>query len=161
MIRIRFDECVSWRTVDALRQLKLPDDIALECPHDYQGEGELDVPWIEAFAARDGRLVVSADANMRYVALERAALEASGLIAVFPSSKTWFDELRKYGQTAYLVRWFPVIERLAREADRGAHFRLPPSFTGDFDSITQLRSLAEIEAEKMAKEAAKAARRED
>lgn len=83
---------------------------------------------------------------MRRVALERAALEAAGLIAIFPGSKKFFDSLGRYGQTAYLIRWFPVIERLAREAAPGSHFRLPPSFTADFDSVTELKSLAEIEA---------------
>lgn len=148
MILIRFDECISWRTVDALKALKLPDDIALESSNHLQQNGMEDVSWIEDFAARSGRVVVSGDANMRRVALERAALEAAGLIAIFPGSKKFFDSLGKYGQTAYLIRWFPVIERLAREAPPGSHFRLPPSFTGDFESVTELKSLTEIEAAK-------------
>lgn len=148
MILIRFDECISWRTVDALKALKLPVDIELESSNHLQQNGMQDVSWIEDFAARSGKVVVSGDTNMRRVALERAALEAAGLIAIFPGSKKFFDSLGKYGQTAYLIRWFPVIERLAREAPPGSHFRLPASFTGEFESVTELRSLTEIEAAK-------------
>jgi hypothetical protein len=88
---------------------------------------------------------------MRRNHLERAALEASGLIAVFPSSKQFFDGLRKWGQAAYLTIWFPVIMTLAQDAPPGTHWRLPPSFSGDPASVIALRPLAEIEAEREAK----------
>lgn len=148
MILIRFDECISWRTVDALNALKLPPDITLESSNHQQQNGMADVSWIEDFAARDGKLIVSGDTNMRRVALERAALEAAGLVAVFPGSKKFFDSLGRYGQTGYLIRWFPVIERLAREATPGSHFRLPASFTAEFESVSELKSLAEIDADR-------------
>lgn len=114
-----------------------------------------DVSWIEDFADRGGRAVVSGDARMRSVALERAALEASGLVAIFPSSKKFFDGLGRYGQIAYLARWFPVIEELARNASPGSHYRLPPNFSGEMDQVQELKPLAEIEAERAAKRAAK------
>lgn len=148
MIIIRVDECISWRIVDALNALKLPDDIVLESPKHRQQNGLADVPWIEDFAARGGRVVISGDARMRNVALERAALEAAGLVAIFPGSKKYFDGLGRYGQIAYLIRWFPVIEALAREAPAGTHYRLPASFSGERDQVTELRSLTEIEAER-------------
>ena len=152
---IRFDECISWRIVEAIQKLGLPRDVEIETAQ-HRGEGgQPDVAWIEDFARRGGRLVFSGDANMRHVQLERAALEASGLVAVFPSSKKYFDGLRKWGQAGYVMVWLPAILRLAEEAPAGSHYRLPPSFSGDFDAIAPLRSLAEIEAEV----AAKAARR--
>lgn len=162
MTLIRFDECISWRIVDALRALSLPREVTLETPQHRGEDGHLDVNWIEDFAQRGGRLFVSGDANMRTTHLERAALEASGLVAVFPSSKQWFDGLRKWGQAAYLIAWFPAIVRLADEAELGSHWRIPPSFSGEFDSLIPLRPLAEIEAEREAKarlrDAARAAR---
>lgn len=147
MIIIRFDECINWRIVDALNALKLPSDIEVESPKHRDQLGMGDVPWIEDFAARGGRVVVSGDARMRNVALERAALEAAGLVAIFPGSKKAFDGLGRYGQIAHLIRWYPVIERLAREAPIGTHYRLPATYTADFDSVVELRSLAEIDAE--------------
>jgi hypothetical protein len=80
--------------------------------------------------------------------LERAALEASGLVAVFPSTKQFFDGLRKWGQAAYLTVWFPVVLDLAQNAAPGTHWRLPPSFSGDRTSVVELRPLAQIEAER-------------
>lgn len=164
MTLIRFDECISWRIVDALRALSLPREVTLETPQHRGEDGDLDVNWIEDFAQRGGSLFISGDANMRTTHLERAALEASGLVAVFPSSKQWFDGLKKWGQAAYLIAWFPVIVRLAAEAEKGSHWRLPPSFSGEFDSLIPLRPLAEIEAEREAKarrrEAARAERQQ-
>lgn len=151
MTLIRFDECISWRIVDALKSLSLPPGIALETPQHRGEHGDADINWIEDFARRDGRLFVSGDASMRTTHLERAALEASGLVAVFPSSKQWFDGLRKWGQAGYLTVWFPAIVRLAEEAAPGTHWRLPASFSGDFDSLIQLRALAEIELEREVK----------
>ena len=103
---------------------------------------------------------MSGDANMRHVQLERAALEASGLVAVFPSSKQFFDGLRKWAQAGYLITWFPAILRLAEEAPASAHYRLPPTFSGDFASLIPMRALAEINAEVEAKAATKRARQD-
>ena len=152
MTLIRFDECISWRIVEALKALNLPRGIELESPYHRNEGGHPDVNWIENFAARGGRLFVSGDASMRSNHLERAALEASGLVAVFPSSKQWFDGLGKWGQAGYLAVWFPAIIRLANEAALGSHYRLPPSFSADYDSIASLKPLSEIEAEREAKE---------
>ena len=151
MTLIRFDECISWRIVDALGALNLPRGIELETPQHRGEHGHADVSWIEDFARRGGRLVVSGDANMRRNHLERAALEASGLVAVFPSSKQFFDGLRKWGQAAYLTAWFPAIVDLAQHADPGSHWRLPPSFSGERASVIGLRPLAEVESEREAK----------
>jgi hypothetical protein len=148
---IRFDECISWRIVDALRALSLPRGVTLETPQHRSEHGDADINWIEDFARRDGRLFVSGDASMRTTHLERAALEASGLVAVFPSSKQWFDGLKKWGQAAYLTVWFPSILRLATEAERGTHWRLPASFSGEFTSLIPMKSLAEIEVERETK----------
>lgn len=148
MTIVRFDECISWRIVDALGTLNIGPNLELESPRHRDQLGMGDVPWIEDFAARGGRAVVSGDARMRNVALERAALEAAGLVAIFPSSKKYFDGLGRFGQIAYLVRWFPVIAVLARDAPAGSHYRLPPNFSGELDQVEALRPLAEIEAEK-------------
>lgn len=156
MTLIRFDECINHRIVDALRAIKPPHRFQLETPNELAQLGHPDVNWIEDFTARGGRLVVSGDGNMRRVQLERAALEASGLVAVFPHMK-WYGNLGRWGQAAFFLAWFPTIMRLAEEAENGAHFRLPTSLTGQFDSIEQLKSLAEIEHEREQKAAERTA----
>jgi PIN like domain len=157
---IRVDENISWRIVDALTALRLPDGVHLETAHHREEAGILDVDWISDFALRGGRLFISGDASMRAVHLERAALEASGLVAVFPSSKGYFDGLRKWGQAAYLTIWFPSILRLANEAEQGCHFQLPPSLSSDFEAIKRLKSLVTIEAEREEKARARDAIRD-
>ncbi len=160
MTLIRFDECISWRIVDALKAIGLPRGVELESAQHRDETGVLDVDWIPDFAARGGRLVVSGDASMRHVQLERAALEASGLVAVFPSSKKYFDSLRRYAQAGYLLTWFPAILRLAEEAPEGAHYRLPQTHSGDFAALITMRSLTEINEEAEAKAAVRQARRD-
>lgn len=158
MTLIRFDECISWRIVKALEAIGIPRGVELESAQQRDETGVLDIDWIPDFASRGGRLVISGDASMRHVQLERAALEASGLVAVFPSSKKYFDSLRRYAQAGYLLTWFPAILRLAEEAPAGAHYRLPATHSGDFDAVLKMRSLADINAEAEAKVAAKQAR---
>lgn len=155
MTLIRFDECINPRIVNALRAIGFQRDIELETPQELAQRGVADVNWIEEFSARGGRLIVSGDGNMRRVQLERAALEASGLIAVFPHMK-WYGNLGRWGQAAFFMAWFPAILRLAREAEPGAHFRIPTSLSGEFDSLERLKSLAEIEQERVQKALEKA-----
>ena len=158
MTLIRFDECINPRIVDAIRAIRVPPDIQLETPEELAQRGEPDVGWIEEFGARGGRLVVSGDGNMRRVQLERAALEASGLIAVFPHMK-WYGGLGRWGQAAFFMAWCPSIVRLAQEAEAGAHFRIPPSLSGEFASLERLKSLAEIEGDRAEKAVLRAAMR--
>lgn len=160
MTLIRFDECINHRIVDAVRAIRTPPNIQLETPQELAQLGQPDVNWIEDFADRGGRLVVSGDGNMRRVQLERAALEASGIVAVFPHMK-WYGGLGRWGQAAFFLVWFPAIVRLAEEAPNGAHFRIPASLSGQFESIEQLKSLAEIELEREQKAAARAAVRQE
>ena len=156
MTLIRFDECINPRIVGALRAIGFQQDIQLETPQELAQRGLPDVNWIEDFGGRGGRLVVSGDGNMRRVQLERAALEASGVIAVFPHMK-WYGSLGKWGQAAFFMAWFPTIIRLAQHAEPGAHFRIPTSMSGDFDNLERLKSLAEIEYERSQKAAERAA----
>lgn len=160
MTLIRFDECINPRIVDALKAIGFQRDIQLETPRDLAQQGLADVSWIEDFSNRGGRLIVSGDGNMRRVQLERAALEASGLVAVFPHMK-WYNSLGRWGQAAFFMAWFPAIIRLAQNAEPGAHFRIPTSLSGEFDSLERLKSLAEIELERAQKAAEKAARQNE
>ena len=155
MTLIRFDECINPRIVDAIRAIGVQRDVELETPQELAQRGLSDVSWIEDFGIRGGRLIVSGDGNMRRVQLERAALEASGVVAVFPHMK-WYSGLGRWGQAAFFMAWFPAIVRLAKEADAGSHFRIPTSLSGDFNSLESLRSLADIERERMQKALEKA-----
>jgi hypothetical protein len=138
---IRFDECLSYRIVDAIRAMGHPPEFDVEHPNDRGQSGMLDVDWIPEFAARGGRCVVSGDPKMRGRIAERAALQAAGFTAIFPPRKGWYDDLRRYGQAAYLLRWFPTIMHVAANEPLGDHFRLPPTFDVEAGKIERLSKL--------------------
>lgn len=143
MIRIRLDENLSHKIAQALRALGLPSDVKIESPHE-QGEAGLDdVSWIETFSRRGGRCVLSGDGMMRYREPERAALEAGGLIAIYVPVPAFWRPLRKLGQAALIVRWYPVIEELARTGTPGTHFRIPTSWSPD---LSKLRPMPRVVA---------------
>lgn len=142
MTLIRFDECLSKNIVEAIRVLGLPPGVAIEHPNDH-GEGTLsDVEWLTRFKAAGGRCIVTGDPKMRGRIAERAALQASGFVAIFPPSRGgWYSKLRKHGQAAYLLRWLHEIVRLAIEANDGDHFLLPPSFEPDPARVVKMARL--------------------
>lgn len=142
-VLIRFDECLSRNVVAAMRQLGLPDGIAIEHPSERGEISASDVDWISSLRERDGRCVVSADPKMRGRLVERLALQSSGLVAIFPPNrKGWFAGLRRYGQAGYLIVWLPIISELAKTAEPGTHFMLPPSFDVGMDKVSRLRPLS-------------------
>lgn len=141
MTLIRFDENISRRIPDALRQLRLPDGVEVESAFDANAEGLADVDWLTDFANRDGNCIVSGDERMRDRPAERAALQAAGIVAVFPPEGRFWTPLRLHGQAAFLIRWFPVIVELAQDSPPGEHFRLPMSWTLDRDSVRTLPRL--------------------
>jgi hypothetical protein len=138
---IRFDENISRRIPDALRQLRLPEDVEIETAFEARAVGQADVDWLADFALREGSCIVSGDERMRDRPAERAALQAAGIVAVFPPEGRFWTPLRLYGQAAFLIRWFPIIVRLAQDSEPGEHFRLPSSWTLDIESVRKLPRL--------------------
>ena len=141
MTLVRFDENISRRIPDALRQLRLPNGVEVESAFDADAEGQADVDWLTEFADRNGSCIVSGDERMRDRPAERAALQAAGIVAVFPPEGRFWGPLRLYGQAAFLIRWFPVIVELAQQSQPGEHFRLPMSWTLDADAVRTLPRL--------------------
>ena len=142
MTLIRFDENISRRIPDALRQLRLPADVEVESAFDANAVGQADVDWLAEFAERGGNCIVSGDERMRDRPAERAALQAAGIVAIFPPEGRFWTPLRLHGQAAFLIRWFPVIVELAQNSEPGEHFRLPTSWTLEAGSVRTLPRLA-------------------
>jgi len=139
---IRFDENISYRIPLALRELRLPPGIEVESSTATNERGAEDVDWITAFAIRGGRCVVSGDERMRDRPPERAALEEAGFVAIFPPEGRFWKPLGMLGQAAFLIRWFPVIVELARDAEAGSHFRLPSVWTTvNLDAVKRLNRI--------------------
>lgn len=143
MTLIRFDENISRRIPNALRELRLPEGVDVESAFDADALGHADVEWLISFSDRGGKCIVSGDERMRDRPAERAALEASGIIAVFPPEGRFWTPLRLHGQAAFLIRWFPVIARLAQESQPGEHFRLPQRWSLDIDAVRVLPRIEE------------------
>lgn len=161
MTRVRFDECISHRIVAAMQAFGVPPGIAIEHATDCGDGGKLDVDWLPAFKADGGRCIVTGDPRMRGKINERMALQASGLIVIFPPRKgSWFMKLGRFGQASYLFRWLPVIAKLAAGSEPGAHFMLPPTFEPDIARVEKLRPVrgptsAEVAERKMKRTPAK------
>lgn len=142
MTLFRFDENFSYRIPDALRAIGLPPEVTVEHPRERDELGQGDVNWITAFAERGGRCVISGDEKMRDRPPERAALQAAGLVAFFPPEPRIWKAFGRYGQAAYVIRWFPVMVEVARSAEGAAHFRLPGSWTSPLrEHLVELRHI--------------------
>lgn len=141
MTLVRLDENISFKIAKAWRVLDLTKELQFETPKERRELGYQDVDWISAFASRGGKCLISGDAKMRNIVFERAALQASGLIAIFPPAGHFFRDLRAAGQAGYLTRWLLVIQDIATTADVGEHFRLPADFSADRGRVLKLPQL--------------------
>ncbi len=65
MTLIRFDECLSYRIVEAMRALGVPEGVVLQHPNEIGEHGRDDVDWIASFRAGGGRCIVTGDPKMR------------------------------------------------------------------------------------------------
>lgn len=143
MTLIRFDENISPRVVAAIRAIGTPAGVDVEHPSELGQLGLADVDWLHDFKSRGGRCIVTGDPKMRANIAERVALQATGLIAVFPPRRGgWYASLRLQGQAAYMLRWFQTIAEIAATAAPGDHFLLPPTFDVDPAKVERLRPLS-------------------
>jgi len=82
-----------------------------------------DPVWLRALGAEGGWIIVSGDHRISTGKAERAAWHESGLTAFFFASG--FTSQRFWTQAAEVVRWWPIVRRVAQEAHTGSGFMLP------------------------------------
>ncbi len=136
-MRIKFDENVSRRIVEAIRRLE--DDTAVEITsvvEDY-GQGSPDPEWMFRFAQEGGDAMISGDHNILQKPVNLVAYVESGLISVWPPSG--WPNLKRFGQAAFVIRWWPVIKMKIGASGRGDRWRLPIQWTPDVEAMKPVK----------------------
>lgn len=82
-----------------------------------------DVPWLDSFAAKGGRAIISGDGKMRQRPHELQTLLHHEFIVIFfePSWNNWDF----YKKVSLMIHWWPIICLKIKTADRGTHWVVP------------------------------------
>lgn len=132
-MKIRLDENVSHRVADALLAY-LANRTGFEVSHcTYSNPGDSDPSWLRGFAADDGDVIISGDAQILQHWPDLVAYTESGLISFFPP--TAFGKMKGYSRAAFILLWWPAMIEKAKISQRGDRWRLPMSWTPDHTKI--------------------------
>lgn len=131
-MKIAFDENISKRLIDVIRRLESDSSIELGSVLDSTPDPE----WMFRFKDEGGIAMISGDHNILQEPVNLAAYTESGLISIWPPPG-WPD-LRRWGQAALLLRWWPVIKQKIIVSSPGDRWRIPMQWTpgiGAFKAI--------------------------
>ncbi|UDL96277.1 hypothetical protein LGH83_08915 [Lichenihabitans sp. PAMC28606] len=126
-MKIKFDENISPRIVAAIRAIESDKGVELGSVLEDYGQGQSDPDWMFRFRQDGGVAMVSGDHNILQTPVNLAAYTASGLISIWPPSG--YPDLKRFGQAAFLIRWWPVMKLKIQFSKDGDRWRLPLSFT--------------------------------
>jgi hypothetical protein len=136
-VKVKFDENISTRIVEAIRALESDRNVEIGSVLQDYGAGSADPEWMFRFRDEGGVAMISGDHNILLTPANLAAYTASGLISIWPPSG--FPELRRYGQAAFLVRWWPVIKMKIAASQAESRWRIPLVWTPGVEKFTELR----------------------
>ncbi len=81
--------------------------------------------------------MISGDHNILRNPVNLAAYTASGLISIWPPAG--FPDLKRFGQAAFLVRWWPLIKAKITASPARSRWRIPLSWTPGIEKFSELR----------------------
>jgi len=136
-VKVKFDENISTRIVQAIRALESDRKIEIGSVLQDYGEGKADSEWMFRFRDDGGAAMISGDHNLLQNPVNLAAYTASGLISIWPPPG--FPELKRFGQAAFLVRWWPLIKAKITASTAGSRWRIPLTWTPGLEKFTELR----------------------
>jgi len=140
------DENLSYRVADSLKAMVSGrSGLIVDCVRDYHAPGASDPSWIRQFAADDGMLMLSGDADILQHWPNLIAYIESGLIAFFPPAG--FGNLKGFGQASLILRWWPVMIEKAKQCERGTCWRFPLNWNAHVATLKQLQDPRFREAE--------------
>jgi hypothetical protein len=122
-LKIRADEHVSFRIVQAVQLLCLRPGWELSHVRDEHAARTADETWLPKFAADGGRAILTADANILKRPHQLVALEKTGLISIV-LSKHW-QHAKRHEQAAHIIYWWPRIQHAIEGAAAGDCFPIP------------------------------------
>lgn len=136
-MKVKFDENISTRLIEAIRALESDRTIEIGSVLQDYGTGKADPDWMFRFRDEGGVAMISGDHNILQTPVNLAAYAASGLISIWPPPG--FPELKRFGQAAFLVRWWPVIKAKIVQSSPGDRWRLPMQWTPGIDAFKPIR----------------------
>jgi PIN like domain len=131
-VKIKFDENISIRLVDAIRRLEIDASIKLGSVLEDYGQGVADSQWMFQFKDEGGLAMISGDHNILQKPVNLVAYTESGLISIWPPHG--WPELKRWGQAALLLRWWPVIKQKIVASSPGDRWRIPMQWTPSIEA---------------------------
>ena len=125
-MKLKFDENISVRIVTAIRSLET-GSIEIGSVHEDYSQGITDPDWMFRFRDEGGVAMISGDHNILRTPTNLAAYTASGLVSIWPPGG--WPELKRFGQAAFLIRWWAAIKRKIDQSTPGDRWRLPLTWT--------------------------------
>ena len=130
-MKIRADENVSIRLVQAIRALGVRPGWELSHVREYHGPSTTDETWLPHFAREGGIAMISADGRIFKKPHQLVAIRESGLVSIILAD-AWVQS-KKYEQAANLIFWWPKIEAVLENAKPGDCWRIPFKFDKKLD----------------------------
>ena len=123
-MKFYFDECFSFRLVDAINSLVQPSPYDIvHIGRDMGWSGLPDTEWIRKLSNDEENFILTRDLHQRTRQAERIAwMQANAVMFFFP--KQWIHEIG-LGQAWKIIRWWTEIERTARYSPKGVAYRIP------------------------------------
>lgn len=136
-MKIKFDENISTRLVDAICALESDQGIEIGSVHrDYQS-GITDPAWMFRFRDEGGTAMISGDHAILQKPINLKAYTESGLISIWPPPR--WPELKRWGQPALMIRWWPLIKARITASSKGDRWQFPMIWTPSIDGFKALR----------------------
>lgn len=136
-MKIKFDENISPKIVEAIRALEKSSDLELGSVLADYGGGQPDPDWMFRFRDEGGIAMVSGDHNILQKKVNLVAYTESGLVSIWPD--TGWPKLKLWGQAALIVRWWTVIRARIDASEPGDRWRIPMSWTPNVDALKALK----------------------
>ena len=137
-MKIRADEHVSPRIVEAVQSLILMPGWELTHVREFHSARTADETWMPRFVQEGGRVILSADRRILSRPHQIAAIAQGGLIGIFMSPQ--WAQSRRNEQAAQMLHWWPRIEKVILDSkpkdcwivpygyNRGALKRIPVNY---------------------------------
>lgn len=139
-MKIKFDENISPHLVGALRRLETDPSVEIGSVAEDYGNGASDPDWMFRFRDEGGLAMISGDHAILQKPVNLVAYTESGLVSVWPDAG--WPKLKRWGQAALLVRWWPLIKAQIAASAPGDRWRIPMQWTpnsGAFRAISDPR----------------------
>jgi len=136
-VKVEFDENISTRIVEAIRALESDRSVAIGSVLQDYGGGNGDPEWMFRFRDEGGVAMVSGDHNILQTPVNLVAYTESRLISIWPPPG--FPALKRFGQAAFLVRWWPVIKMKIAASSPSKCWRIPLIWTPGIEKFVELR----------------------